>query len=80
MEEEILSLLKESLEIEEVDSSLNPVNDYEMDSISLLTFLILVEEKYGVSFDDHADLSNHMDSVEEMVDYLVRVIREGDNE
>lgn len=75
----LMGLLAECVEqdIEEISMQMNPIQDLEMDSILLLDFIIRIEDEYGIDFEDFAELSQHMSSVSEMLEFLVLKI-EGD--
>lgn len=77
--ERLMGLLAECVEqdIEEISMQMNPIQDLEMDSILLLDFIIRIEDEYGIDFEDFAELSQHMSSVSEMLEFLVLKI-EGD--
>ena len=77
--ERLMGLLAECVEqdIEEISTQINPIQDLEMDSILLLDFIIRIEDEYGIDFEDFAELSQHMSSVSEMLEFLVLKI-EGD--
>lgn len=77
--ERLMGLLAECVEqdIEEISTQMNPIQDLEMDSILLLDFIIRIEDEYGIDFEDFAELSQHMSSVSEMLEFLVLKIEGG---
>ncbi len=72
MEEKIMCLLAESIGLDgslpDVDA--DPVKKYDMDSVMILDFVIRIEDEYGIDFQDFSELSNHMNTIGEMVDYM----------
>lgn len=79
MKEKIMFLLAESIGLDGglPDAGADPVKEYDMDSVMVLDFVIRIEDEYGIDFQDFSELSNHMDTVEEMADYMVGVIEGG---
>lgn len=73
MEEKIVQLLAESMnmEVASIDVNASPTEDYHMDSVAILDFIILFEDEYGVDFQEFSELSNHMGTIREMIDYLI---------
>lgn len=73
MEEKIMFLLAESIGLDGSlpDAADDPVNKYDMDSVMILDFVIRIEDEYGIDFQDFSELSNHMNTVQEMVDYMM---------
>ncbi len=73
MEEKIVQLLAESMnmEVASIDVNASPTEDYRMDSVAILDFIILFEDEYGVDFQEFSELSNHMGTIREMIDYLI---------
>ena len=57
-----------------LDAAADPVNKYDMDSVMILDFVIRIEDEYGIDFQDFSELSNHMNTVQEMVDYMMEMI------
>ncbi len=76
MEEKIMFLLAESIGLDGslLDAAADPVNKYDMDSVMILDFVIRIEDEYGIDFQDFSELSNHMNTVQEMVDYMMEMI------
>lgn len=79
MKEKIMFLLAESIGLDGglPDAGADPVKEYDMDSVMILDFVIRIEDEYGIDFQDFSELSNHMDTAEEMADYMVGVIEGG---
>lgn len=71
-EEKIYMLLAESLEKNrsEIQGSMEPLRDLDMDSIRLMDFILKLEDAFGISFNDFAQMSHHMSSVDELVHFL----------
>ncbi len=76
MEEKIMCLLAESIGLDGSlpDVDVDPVKKYDMDSVMILDFVIRIEDEYGIDFQDFSELSNHMGTVGEMVDYMKGMI------
>lgn len=69
VEESVMKCLGDALEIESssIDYQLNPVEDLGMDSVSIIEFILNIEEQFDISFSDFATLSEHMETVGMMV-------------
>lgn len=82
MKEQIMKILAESIskDVSLLDDNADPTKDYGMDSIAILDFVIRIEDQYGIDFQDFSDLSNHMNSVNEMVTYMIDMIGGNENE
>ncbi len=52
VEEKIIDLIKKELDVDEFDLDANLVNEYEIDSIGLLDFIMTVEEEFDIEFED----------------------------
>lgn len=52
IEERIIELIKNELNIDEFDLEENLVDTYEIDSISLLDFFMIIEDEYDIEFED----------------------------
>ena len=52
IEEKIIELIKEELNVEEFDLDADLVEEYEVDSISLLDFFMSVEDEFDIEFED----------------------------
>lgn len=48
-----------------------------MDSVMILDFVIRIEDEYGIGFQDFSELSNHMNTVGEMDNYMMGMIEGG---
>ncbi len=79
MKEKIMFLLADSIGLDGSlpDADADPVKKYEMDSVMILDFVIRIEDEYGIDFQNFSELSNHMSTVEEMVDYMMGMIEGG---
>lgn len=82
MKEQIMNILADSIgtDVALLDTDANPAEDYNMDSIAILDFVIRIEDEYGIDFQDFSDLSNHMKTIDEMVVYMIRKIGGNENE
>lgn len=60
--------LTEAVQID--DLSLNPIEDLHMDSFQILDFILAIEDEYGLEFDCFSELSNHMDTIDEMLLFM----------
>ncbi len=71
--ERLLKQLAECVEqdVEKISLQMNPIQDLEMDSIKLLDFVIRIEDEYGIEFEEFSELSQHMSSVSEMLEFLI---------
>ena len=52
VEEKIIDLIKKELDVDEFALDANLVNEYEIDSIGLLDFIMTVEEEFDIEFED----------------------------
>lgn len=82
MKEQIKKIIAESIgkDVILLDDNADPIKDYGMDSIAILDFVIRIEDQYGIDFQNFSDLSNHMNSVNEMVTYMVDMMGGNGNE
>ena len=78
LEDRIVSCLSNVLkrEITQEDFQMNPVDDLEMDSVLIMEFIIQIEDEFQTTFSDFSTLSDHMDSVGELIEYLIGAIEE----
>ena len=72
----ILQILEESLEEsgDIVDLSLDPIEDLHMDSVQLMLFVLGLEDKFNVEISEFAEISSHMGTISELVNYLMEFI------
>lgn len=77
MREQILRFLAESIgeDVTSLNVDASPTEDYQMDSIAILDFVILIEDEFGLDFQEFSELSNHMGTIREMIDYMTDMIR-----
>lgn len=77
MKERIIQILQEVLELdgESINLELNPVEDLKMDSISIVNLIVHIEEEFGCDFEEFDELNQHMQTVEEMVEFLMKMCR-----
>lgn len=52
IEEKIIELIKKELNVDNFDLDENLVDAYEIDSISLLDFFMILEDEYDIEFED----------------------------
>lgn len=52
IEEKIIELIKKELNVNNFDLDENLVDAYEIDSISLLDFFMILEDEYDIEFED----------------------------
>ncbi|MDO5026289.1 MAG: phosphopantetheine-binding protein [Tissierellia bacterium] len=52
IEERVIELIKDELNIDNFDLEDNLVDTYEVDSISLLDFFMMLEDEYDIEFED----------------------------
>lgn len=76
MKEKIMFLLADSIGLDGglPDTDADPVKKYDMDSVMILDFVIRIEDEYGIDFHDFSELSNHMNTVQELVGYMMDMI------
>lgn len=74
--EELKQILLNCVENESIDimDDMDPAIDLKMDSIILLDFVIYIEGKYNIEIDDFATISEHMDTVGELLEYLTNLV------
>lgn len=49
----------------------------EMESIEVMEFLLEVEDKFEIDYNDYAELSLHMESLGDMLDFLTKIVEQG---
>lgn len=52
IEEKIVELIKKELNVDDFDLEENLVDTYEIDSISLLDFFMIIEDEFDIEFED----------------------------
>lgn len=74
--EELKQILLNCVENESINimDDMDPAIDLKMDSITLLDFVIYIEGKYNIEIDDFATISEHMDTVGELLEYLTNLV------
>lgn len=72
----ILRILGESLEEsgDIADLSLDPIEDLHMDSVQLMQFILGLEDKFNIEISEFAEMSEHMGTIGELIDYLMEFI------
>lgn len=75
MKEKIIQILQEVLELDcdNINLELNPVDDLKMDSISIVNLIVHIEEEFGCDFEEFSELNQHMQTVEEMVEFIIKM-------
>lgn len=75
--EELKQILLNCVENESIDimDDMDPAIDLKMDSVLLLDFVIYIEGKYNIEIDDFATISEHMDTVGELLEYLTNLVK-----
>lgn len=71
MRERLIQLLQDVLEQEEIDMAADPIEDLGMDSVDIVDYVLRVEEEFGCDIEEFDTLSQHMQTVGEMIDFLV---------
>lgn len=79
MEKKLMCLLAECVEkeVSEINEEMEPVEDLEMDSVRILDFVLLIEDNFRIDFRNFSEMSQHMVSVKEMIQFLCGVIERG---
>lgn len=70
MREKLIQLLQDVLEEEDLDMASDPIEDLWMDSVDIVDYVLRIEEEFGCDIEEFDTLSQHMRTVEDMVDYL----------
>lgn len=68
IEEKIVDLIKKELNIEDFSLEEDLVSNYEIDSIALLDFFMIIEEEFDIEFEDE-ELEN-LKSAADIVDLI----------
>lgn len=68
IEEKIVELIKKELNVDDFDLEANLVETYEIDSISLLDFFMIIEDEFDIEFDDE-ELEN-LKSAEDIIELV----------
>lgn len=68
--DELKDLLKEKLNIEASEEDFDKdINDFDIDSIDMLDFIMAIEDKYGFEFsDDELDSIKKFDDIVELIE------------
>ena len=66
-------IMETKSQIERVEMEDSIIFDYEFDSIELVSLVILIEEKIGISFSEPYDLVENINTVGSLVDYLYTI-------
>lgn len=72
------NLMAESLEVAvtKLDDMKELKGDIEFDSVTFLDFMISIEDKFNVEITEFSKVSQHMESVGSLLEYLCDLIRE----
>lgn len=78
IEEAVLKCLSETIAqtLTKEDFDVKPIEELEMDSVSIMDFVIHIEECFEIDFSDFSSMSQHMDTVGDMVEYFVQIIQD----
>ncbi len=68
IEEKIIELIKKELNVDNFDLDENLVDAYEIDSISLLDFFMILEDEYDIEFED--DELEKLKSAQDIIDLV----------
>lgn len=71
MRERLIKLLQDVLEEENFDMAADPIEDLGMDSVDIVDYVLRVEEEFGCDIEEFDTLSQHMQTVGDMIDFLV---------
>lgn len=58
------------------EEGLTETKKLEMDSTEVLEFILAIEDEFGIQYDDFAELSLHMETKEEMFDFLTAMVKQ----
>ena len=76
MREKLIQLLQDVLEVEDLDMASDPIEDLGMDSVDIVDYVLRIEEEFGCDIEEFDTLSQHMQTVEDMIDYLEMFLRD----
>lgn len=68
VEEKIFSMIKDEFDIDEISRDMKIREDFEVDSISILEFVMDIEEEFDIEIDD--DDIDKMITVGDVIDYV----------
>lgn len=63
--------------VNDLDFSANPMEYLEMDSVIIMDFILNLEDAFGIEFENFSELSLHMDTIGEMLDFICEAISGG---
>lgn len=72
--DKIVKIFRECLKNSE--GGLTETKELEMNSTEVLEFILAIEDEFGIQYDDFAELSLHMETKEEMFDFLTAVVEQ----
>ena len=78
MRQKLIQLLQDVLEEEDIDMAADPIEDLGMDSVDIVDYVLRIEQEFGCDIDEFDTLSQHMQTVEAMIDYLVMFLSDGE--
>lgn len=58
------------------EEGLTETKELEMDSTEVLEFILAIEDEFGIQYDNFAELSLHMETKEEMFDFLTAMVKQ----
>lgn len=64
-------------EVTELDYSANPTEYLELDSVLIMDFILHIEDSFGIEFEDFSELTMHMNTIEEMIDFICEAVSGG---
>lgn len=68
IKDRVIAIVKKQLKIDKVDVTANLQDDYQVDSIGVLDFIMSIEDEFGIEVED--DALETMTTVQDVIDYV----------
>ncbi len=58
------------------EAHLEETEELELESVDILEFVLGVEDEFGIEYDDFAELSLHMETLGDLLDFLTGIVEQ----
>lgn len=72
VEEKLYNLIEKEFDIHDINKAMNIQKDFNVDSISLLEFIMDIEEEFDIEIEDE-DLES-LETVDDLISYIEKLV------
>ncbi len=72
----VFDLLQDEEKMGEIDGNSKFFEEIEMDSISVVNLLVLIEENYGIKIEDVTEFTDSLKDINSLVEYICKKTNE----